>query len=164
MNRNTIIVIGLIILAVLAYNWTQELSTISVGYYREPSTFSSGMWHGNSPEIAAEKRAVINQKYGIWFVLALGGTVGLAAFAGTSGKSNSTEKAERGYTGIELAPPLLDDNNKGHKKEKEPLDRYTPTSASDSRTRERNRQLEKEQIKSELEKLQERLARLEKDS
>lgn len=61
-----VVVIGLVISLILIIAWTNELKEIKVGVYLP----KVGFWiNGRSPEEAAEMRAAINSKYGLYLLL-----------------------------------------------------------------------------------------------
>jgi len=136
LKRNTIIVIGLIILTFIVINWTGELNWLA----ESPL--------GHNPERAAQLRAGINQKNGIWFVFVLMGTAVLAAIARTTARKS--------------ALTVNDEEITSEAKEIEPVDKHTAKSYSGSIRRERMK-TERKQIQADLAKLQERLARLEEE-
>ena len=91
--NKTVVIVGLIILAVISFMWTLGSNEIEVGKHvpslgdypnRGEDTYypignagraQGETWEGLSPEAAAEKRAKINTLYGLWFVLTLAGTI-----------------------------------------------------------------------------------------
>ena len=65
-----VVVIGLVISLMLIIAWTNELKEIKVGVYLPGSRSIEGFWiNGRSPEEAAEMRAAINSKYGLYLLL-----------------------------------------------------------------------------------------------
>ncbi len=83
--RIVIVACGLVVLGIIAFNWTDALSKAVVG---EQTLLGAhyGIWTGLSPEAAAVERERINSTYGIWFAITIAGTVALALFAPTSSK------------------------------------------------------------------------------
>ncbi|MCO1601600.1 hypothetical protein [Desulfosporosinus nitroreducens] len=65
-----VIVGGFILLLLIINSWTKQLSEVRIG-----KEYESIGWMGNSPEMAASLRSGINQKYGLWTIIVVLGTV-----------------------------------------------------------------------------------------
>ena len=92
-HRIAVIVIGLVILVIIIIAWTNELGQVEVGA-RLTNPFTGGVdWiRGDSPEAAAEKRAAINLRYGLWVLLVCAGVSVIAYMV--DGKHKKKEPSE----------------------------------------------------------------------